>query len=738
VPRKRQTKEALISTAALLERTSTPADRGSSGAVRGDIQALRAVAVGLVVVYHLFPATLGGGFVGVDVFFVVSGFLITNHLLTRPPRHPRDVVAFWVRRIRRLLPASLTVLAASALLTRVLAPETQWENTALQIRSAALYVVNWHLAGDAVDYSAADDNATAVQHFWSLSVEEQFYVVWPILIALIFLIARRSRLRPLVSVRVALTAVVAASFCYSVWLTEHDPARAYFVTPTRIWELGVGALLAALILKRQNPSNSDSDTYVDRAGGLRAGLRWAGLAAVVWSACTFTVATPFPGWHAAIPVLGTAAVLAAGDPRGRGPTARLMAARPVQRLGDLSYSVYLWHWPLIILVPYVGGGPISVLDKGLIAVLSVVLAQLTKRFIEDPFRGGGSRRLRVPLVAAAVGMALVAGMATAQLADVSHRQAVEEERVAAALHEGGRCLGAAALDTGTTCSETLDGQVLPSPAQAVADRYDIHHTLHDSDECWASAPAFAVRSCEFGDPDGDVTVAVVGNSHAAQWMAPLQQIADERGWRITTFFAHRCALAATAQDFDSPDATAGCRDWVQQTTRRVADGAFDLVLLSNRMSVRPAGKGVIASGPEFTLGYEKVLGSWRRAGLTVIAIADTPTPGRTAGRIPDCLVENLGDRQACSAPRAAWLPGDPVVDAVRSVGDAKVQAVDLNDHICGRETCQGVVGGVVVYSDNSHLTTSYARTLKPYLDTALTRALQGAREQRDPPADGAG
>jgi peptidoglycan/LPS O-acetylase OafA/YrhL len=711
-----------------LERTPATAVHAAAPAVRKDIQALRAVAVGLVVVYHLFPGTLGGGFVGVDVFFVISGFLITNHLLRRPPRRPRDIVAFWVRRIRRLLPASLTVLAASALLTRILAPETQWENTALQIRSAALYVLNWHLAANAVDYSGADSTATPVQHFWSLSVEEQFYLVWPVLIALLFLVARRIRLRPLVTVRLALAAVVAASFWSSVWITEHDPARAYFVSTTRIWELGVGALLAAVLLKSANDSGGDS--VAGLPGGLRAALRWGGLAAIVWSACTFSGETPFPGWHAAIPVVGTAVVLAAGDPRGSGPAARLMGVRPVQRLGDLSYSVYLWHWPLIVLVPYLSGGRLGLLDQVSILLLSLVLAELTKRFVEDRFRSGGAGPLRAPFVAAAAGMAVVVGMATVQLVEVSHRRTVEEARVAAALQKGGECLGAAALDVGSDCPDTDDGEVLPSPLQALADRYDLDHTLHDSEQCWAAAPAFEVRSCEFGDRDGGLSVAVVGNSHAAQWMAPLQRIADRRGWRITTFFAHRCALAASAQDFDSPDATAGCRDWVQRTTRRVADGGFDVVLMSNRMSARPAGKGRAASGPEFAMGYERVLSSWQRAGLSVVALADTPTPGVTAGRIPDCLAEHPGDRDACSAPREVWDRGDPVVDAVRSVGDAKFQVIDLNDRICGPDTCRAVVGGVVVYADNSHLTTSYALTLLPYLDQALARALEDTRAER--------
>jgi peptidoglycan/LPS O-acetylase OafA/YrhL len=236
-----------------------------------------------------------------------------------------------------------------------------------------------------------------VQHYWSLSVEEQFYIGWPILIAVVHLATRRLRTGAVTGVRIALAAVVAASFGWSVWLTWADPARAYFVTPTRVWELGVGALLAAFVVPRVGSFPRD-----DHRGVPRATLRWAGFAGIAWSAWTYTSATPFPGWHAALPVLATAAVIAAGDPR-TGVEARLLGVRPVQRLGDLSYSVYLWHWPAIVLLPALSGGEVGLPGQTAVAVLSIVLAELTKRFVEDRFRSGRSTGLIRPFVAAAAG-----------------------------------------------------------------------------------------------------------------------------------------------------------------------------------------------------------------------------------------------------------------------------------------------------------------------------------------------
>ncbi len=690
---------------------------------RTDIQALRALAVTLVFAYHLWPGRLPGGFVGVDVFFVISGFLITQHLLTKPPRRPTDVLAFWARRIRRLLPASLLVLAVSLFASRVLAPETQWATTARQVRSAALYVVNWRLAADAVDYSAADAAASPVQHFWSLSVEEQFYLVWPVLIGVTLLVATLLRRRPLATVRVVLGAVVAASLVFSVWTTAVDPARAYFVTPTRVWELGLGGLLAALLLHRR---------YTERSNQLRprrarALAVWLGLGLIAVAAWTYSSDTPFPGWQAAVPVLGAVAVIGAGDPRGSGAPGALLALRPVQWLGGVSYAVYLWHWPLLVLLPGVSGS-IGALDRAAVVVVTLVLAALTKRYVEDPWRRGRTRGRAVDrrsFLAAGTAMAVIVALTGVQLTEVSRRQTAQDADVAAALAAAGPCFGAAALgDTGQCPPQDLD-TVVPALGQAPLDQYDIEHRFRADESCWASEPRFELRTCSFGDPAGTVRVAVVGNSHAAQWMGALEDIASRRGWQLTTMVAHHCALAVTPQEFDAAETTRGCHDWVSTVTDRVRDGSYDLVVMSNKIENRYPGLSRADAVPEFTDGYETVLRSWSGTRTPVVAIRDTPEPAITVGRVPECLEQHRDDPAACGAPPTRWLPADPVEAAVRRVDDPRVRSVDLNDHLCTEDFCPPVVGGVVVYSDFSHLTTTYVRTLAPYLDDTLVRAVRG-------------
>src|SRR3954471_5765185 len=443
--------------------------------VRADNPALPALAVSLVVVYHLYPGWLAGGFIGGDTFFVISGFLITLHLIERSPRGGRDLLAFWARRIRRLLPASLTVLAVTLLAAWAFLPESQRETTAVQGRAAALYLENWQLASDAVDYLAAENTPTAVQHFWSLGVEEQFYLGWPVLLlALTVLVPAAHRIR---GYWVGLGAVVLLSLAYSVHLTASQPASAYFVTWTRLWELAVGGLLAlgAAATRRWAQQHPAAGTAVAAAG-------WCLILAV---AVTYTSGTPFPGWRAAVPVLGAALVIAAHSQMSwhRVPG--------VQWLGDVSYSVYLWHWPLIVIAPVALGrltgsperGPI---DSILIVIATLVLAGLTKLYIEDKFRTPTwSRRVVPSLAAGALGMALIVTLATSLVVTV-HRQERDDARsVQLALAGNHPCVGAGALAPGSSCPPN-DGALIPSPVLAAKDRSPAYDKRADGSDCMSA------------------------------------------------------------------------------------------------------------------------------------------------------------------------------------------------------------------------------------------------------------
>lgn len=678
-------------------------------AVRTDIQGLRAIAVSLVLAFHVAPESMTGGYVGVDSFFVISGFLITLHLLEKPPGGARDLTRFWARRIRRLLPASLLVLLVSLAGTRLLAPESQWDVAARQVGAAALYIVNWALAGDAVDYLAADDAPSAAQHYWSLSVEEQFYFGWPILILLV-LLASRGRRRLVIP---ALALVVLASFAASVHLTASNPPAAYFVTHTRIWELGVGALLAAAVLMTKLPD-------LVRRLHLPVPLVVVGLAMLGYAGFAYTTATPFPGWHAAIPVIGTALVIAADADDHRFSPGRLLALRPVQWLGDVSYSVYLWHWPLVVLVPYATGRDLTWFDRGVVLAATLVLAGLTKTWVEDRWRSDRlPDALRHPFRFAAAGMAVVVGAAVLVHVEVEHRRDTAIAEVERALQSDDPCFGARALLEGGDCPPVAYDDLIPSPVLAAEDKSDAYNLQEDGRNCWTYVPTFPTRVCEFGVPDADRSVVLVGNSHAGHWLPTLQRLAEAHRFSITTILASECALADVPQRLNTPRHSRHCLDWVHRTTQDVIDADPDLVVLSNAMSrsAQTAGSSVKA----YQGGYQRILQQWADAGLPVLVIRDTPAP-RTL--IPDCIAEHGEDYAECDGTRADWLRPKPEAVAVRAVADPLVRLLDPTDAVCGPVICRAVNGGVITYFDGSHLTATYATTLAPLLEPEVVRALR--------------
>ena len=690
--------------------------------VRTDIQGLRAIAVSMVMLYHLWPNRLSGGFAGVDVFFVISGYLITSHLLAHPPQRLHNLFEFWSRRVRRLLPASLLVLLATLVVSRLVAPDTQWESTARDVKSAALYVVNWRLANNAVDYLAAENAASPVQHFWSLSVEEQFYFVWPILFLLLVGIAVLLRWRLVPTVIAGLAAGVGASLWFSVHETAVNPPAAYFVTPTRMWELGIGGLLAAFLSSRALGRRRVSEE-IPLPPAVRVVLAWAGLAAMVWTAFVYTGRTPFPGYEALLPVLGTAAVIAACSPMTWWSPGPLLGLRPMQWLGDVSYSVYLWHWPMIALLPYVSGGHLGRLDKAVIIIVTLVLAWLTKRFVEDRFRTGNwGRPLIKPFALGALGMAIVVGCSTAQVTEVHHRETQAEQRLQRAIEHPQPCFGAAALANPGHCSPTTNGTLTPTPLQAAKDQSDAYSSVSGGPSCFAYIPSFPVLTCQRGDLASKVDVVLVGNSHAGEWVPALEAIAKAQHWKLTLLLASQCAYGEVAQHFAGAGQSQACLNWTHQVTEKIIAIHPALVVMTNRISVSALGTSSWSQTlAKYGAGYQAVLAKLAAAHLKVVGIRDTPAPGKS---VPDCLAAHTGDYSACNGTRAKWLPAEPLTNAIAALHDPHITEANLIDYVCEPVVCPAAVGGVPVYFDGSHLTATYSRTLAPYLQPHLLAALE--------------
>lgn len=667
--------------------------------VRAEIQALRALAVALVLVYHLWPAVLPGGFVGVDVFFAISGFLITSLLLREAERTGSvSLRAFWARRARRILPAALLTVVVCALATVVFVPLTRWQQFFAEMQASTAYVQNWQLAGDAVDYLAAANAPSPVQHYWSLSIEEQFYLVWPVLIALALGVTRG---RPARARRGAVAAVLAAatalSLVYSIAQTAADPAAAYFVTPTRAWELGAGALLALAAPLDRSPAAA------------RALLSWVGLAAIAVAALAYSHATPFPGHAALLPVLGALAVIRAGTPTGRWSPARAMRLAPVQFLGDVSYSVYLWHWPLIVLAPFVVAAD-GAATKIAIAALSVLAAWLTKRLVEDPARTTpllAGRGALVTFAAAGAATAAVLAVTVAAGSHVTSRIRAEERVTARVLAAHPRCFGAAARDR---CENpSLRRTVVPTPLQAAK---------RPNAPCAVVERASAVTVCAFGARPARParTVALVGDSHAVHWRPAFERVIRARRWRGLSITRSGCPLSAAPPQLRGR-ALRRCEQWKREVPRWLAaHREVSTVFVAQHSGSRDTARGGQDAFAAQVAGFRS---AWRTLPSSVehvVVLRDTPTmPGTTPTCVEQALSEHRGAAAACDAPRSAALPPDPAVAAARAE-TARVRSIDLSHYFCDERRCAPVIGGALVYKDvESHLTDVYAASLGPFL-----------------------
>ncbi|MFL6167943.1 MAG: acyltransferase family protein [Ornithinibacter sp.] len=688
-------------------RSDARATRRAAEPVRGDIQGLRALAVLIVLLFHFWPGSLTGGYVGVDVFFVISGFLISSHLMRSPPTTPRLLGRFWARRVRRLLPAASLVLGVTLVASIVWLPSTLLPTVARETIASALSVENWALAASATDYLSAENAPSPVQHYWSLSVEEQFYVLWPLLIAALAFLGRGRR--PQAWWAVGLLGVTAASFTTSVLLTSSDPAAAYFVTPTRVWELGLGSILALVV----------HNGWRLRSPRLRSALAWLGLGMILWAAMRFDSTTPFPGTAALLPTVGGVLVIAADSDSAPWSPRGLLRARASQRLGDLSYSVYLWHWPLVVILPYALAHDLTLVEKLLAIAVVLVLAALTKRFVEDPVRRsrvlGASLPRSFAILATSVLVLGGAGIAVIQRSDAA---VAAEEKILAAKLETSDCVGADATRS-PACTSVSGGELLSSPEVARTDKSQVY-----DDGCWSNRPFTDHNVCTYGDPRGAVRLALMGNSHAGHWQPALAPIAKEHGWRLDTYLVSQCYTVDLDVDFGSASATRNCRTWNRWAVDRVGSGAYDLVVMSDRTFQQVIGVPAGNKAAVTQRAYAETLRTITAGGTPVLVLRDVPS---ALGSAPDCVAAHANDVSACVNPQRRAVEPDPLFAAARADTSGLVSGLDLTDRFCRDGRCHVVVGGLIAYFDHGHLTTAFARTLIPDLTPAIDSALAGSR-----------
>ncbi len=699
--------------------------RTSREGFRPDIEGLRAIAVIAVVLYHAGIPGITGGYVGVDVFFVISGFLITG-LLRREASTTNTVALgrFYGARARRLLPGAATVGVITAIVAAVVLPPLQARSVFVDGIASALYVGNYRFAMQGTDYLASG-MPSPFQHYWSLGVEEQFYLVWPMLIIgtawLLGRIRRSGAASGVTPYAAVLGLVGAASLAAAVLCTRTSPPWAFFSLPTRAWELAVGGLVALSIRQWR------------RLPLLPAAIAgWGGLGLILLTCTQLGPATPYPGTAALLPVLGTALVIGGGCvTKGLG-VGRVLCRPAMRAIGRVSYSWYLWHWPVLLLMPPLLGVPAGLAGRLAAALVSAGLAVITLHLVENPGRFAAVlRRSAGASLAVAAAASAATGCACVLLLNVipapaGHGAAAPRANIAAL---------PATSAPAVSPHEAAVRQAFAQVREAVAASAGLRAVPSNLDPPLATAPADkpavfvngCVRSwrevgqneCASGDTTSPTTVALVGDSHAAMWQPAFQRVAEQRHWRLETLAKVTCPL----QDLRITSPYLGreyteCEQWRGEVMARIQAERPRLVVLD--MSRRyGADFGFTSYDPAWLDTLGRTVAALRATGATVLVLGPAADP---RAPVPACLSAHLDDAGACAPTRSTGFDSGGITAEQAATVAGGGHYADLTDLFCAADRCPVIVGNTLVFRDDNHVTTEYAQLLAPVMGALADRA----------------
>ncbi|KXF75125.1 acyltransferase [Paramesorhizobium deserti] len=642
---------------------------------RPDIEGLRALAVLGVIAFHFGVTDLPGGFVGVDVFFVISGYLITKHLLQEIDRRGTvDLLTFYARRARRLLPASIFVILVTLFAGYfILAPSEQqlYSKGAL---FASTYVINLWLIRWSLDYFAPDASNNPFIHFWSLSVEEQFYLVWPALLLLLVRVRADRR-----SLFIMMAGIAAISFAACAWLTDVSQPWAFYFSPFRAWEFALGGLAAMTL----------SESWAKRSA-ISPLLGWAGLALILGTYLTVSEEDPFPGFIALAPAMGTVMVLLSGMRESRVAPKNILAMAPFQWTGKLSYSLYLWHWPVIVyaamLMP-----DMSIVQRLACLALTFVLSIISYHLVENPIRRNAW---------------LVAGT--------------------------GRSIGLAAILTVSGAAlaygnAKFAGRNFNPEQQLIATSAERSSSVRQTDEsCVADLETVKPRPCVFGASMSDKTVVLFGDSHADHWSTPLIEIAKKEGFRLITYMKSSCrATRMTTYNIKLRRDYTECDDWREQAIKEIIAMKPQMVIVS-QLSISHLDEE-ISDPSEYPLrkqqwaeGITSTAEELSDVGIDVVYLRDVPTH---KSYIDKCVARALWQKRepsVCDTPRAeAMDDADAKTEREIIARVENARYVDMTDLFCSETTCQAMIDGKLTFRDRHHIATPYAASLAAPMERAV-------------------
>ncbi|WP_232066774.1 acyltransferase family protein [Mycobacterium parmense] len=692
--------------AAVAARASAPVKEASATSFyRHDLDGLRGIAIALVAMFHVWFGRVSGG---VDVFLALSGFFFGGKILRAAldPAVSLSVVTEVIRLVRRLVPALVVVLAGCAVLTIVVQPQTRWETFADQSLASLGYYQNWELANTASDYLRAGEAVSPLQHIWSMSVQGQFYVAFLLLVAgCAHLVRQRSRARLRTLFLVVLSVLTVASFGYAIVAHQVNQATAYYNSFARGWELLLGALVGALV-----PS-------VRWSARLRTVLATAALAVILSCGALIDGVREFPGPWTLVPVGASMLMILAGANLGGSGAQmplpnRLLAAKPLVALGAMAYSLYLWHWPLLIFwLSYTGHRHADFVEGTALLLVSGVLAHLTTKHVENPLRYRVSAKpappavpwsARVPRPTMALGSTIILLGVTLTATSFTWREHVTVLRAAGkelSVLNPQDYPGARAL------TEHVRVPKLPMRPTVLEVKDDLPASTRDG--CISDFVNPTVVNCSYGDLSATRTVALAGGSHAEHWLPALDALGTMHHFKVVTYLKMGCPLSTEEVPLIMGNNAAypQCREWVQRTMAKLVEDRPDYVFTT---STRPWN---IKPGDVMPATY---IGIWQTLSdnnIPILAMRDTPWLVEHGKPLDpaDCLAKG-GDAQSCGVKRSDVLADrNPTLDFVGQF--PLLKPLDMSDAICRPDFCRAVEGNVLIYHGAHHLSPTYVRTM---------------------------
>lgn len=650
---------------------------------RPEIEGLRAIAALLVAVYHIWMMRVSGG---VDVFFVVSGFLITTSLLSKYARDGYIKFGdFILGLLRRLLPSALIVMIFITIGSFFILPDVRFTATIQEIIASLLYFENWQLAISGTDYLDQNNPQSPVQHFWAMSIQGQFYVIWFLLISVAIIISKRTNISLKKVFTIVLLVLFTASLIYSVYITSANQPWAYFDTGARVFEFAVGGLLMIYIF------NLNIHRYVSFT------LGWFGLGILLFTGILLDVQGTFPGFIALIPISAAVLILISGQTPSKYGVEKLLSAAPLRFLGSLSYGIYLWHWPILIFYYEIFDvETVLVLHGIIIIVISVVLSYITTNLVEKPIiKFINKHNFTFKGFSPIIGLITVLVISLGSWYFYMNKQNIPLE--AGNEDYPGVMVHSAEYDN----SSLEEKEPVPYLSKVLDDKTPAY-------ECQVSAQSSEIRVCDYGkEQNYDYTVAVVGGSKSTHWVSPLEPIAEEENLRLINITKSGCRFTAETENY-----TEQCIEWNKKVIDEIINEDVDLVV-----TLADIAYSDLYDVPD---GFIEQFKKLEEVNINILALRDTPY---FKGSVPECIDRHGRDSIECKIVKDDVYNSPSAWDRLDSK-PANVWYADYSDYFCGPEYCDPVVGNVIGYFDHDHMTETFSKTFTPLLYRDVMDALK--------------